>query len=205
MGLFQKFVVPELLVAGFQVPPYLRVSGLYKFPLRFPGTLVRNCTDCQKLLAVWLGWLLLKQLHVQPLCHTRIPSLALRCASLLTAHAFGPPISCHLLQPLRRFIADRSCKIDGTICSRVLPGCEQSNDRAEKYAIIFSPSVVTVVHCTQIASMPLKHLISDALLATILPPTTDEACRCVGRVSFLVLVERPEQSVTILMVKAHVS
>ena len=98
-----------------------------------------------------------------------------------------------------------SRKIDGTVHSCVLPGSEQSNDRAEIYAIILALQLSQ--HCTvysdcQYAIEAARVRMDCLRQSSRLPLMKHED---LWEVFDSLVVERPAQLVSILKVKTHVS
>ena len=100
-----------------------RFPGLFSQLRRLPEAvwrfgLVPLCAD---------AWPLLKQLRVQPLCHTH-PTTRTALHIFVDGSCFWPTNRLSSVAASAAVIADMSCKTDGTVHSCVLPGSEQSND-----------------------------------------------------------------------------
>ena len=135
----------------------------------------RNCADCRKLFGglVWCLCVLTLGLssnsYACNLCATRIPPLAPLCTSSLTAHAFGPPIGCHLLLLLQRLLL--TCRARPmALSTRVF--CQGVNSRTTelRYTQSYLPfSCLSIALCIQTASMLLK-LLGFGLIVCDNPP-----------------------------------
>ena len=123
----------------------------------------RNCADCQKLFG-GLAWCLCvltlglsSNSYMCNPCATHIPPVALLWTSSLTAHAFGPPIGCHLLQLLQRLLW--TCRARPmALPTRVFCQGESSRTTGLRYVQSYLPfNCLSIALCTLAVSMLLKR------------------------------------------------
>ena len=149
-------------------------------------------------------WPLFAALHSATL-HLKVPSNDDPLHIFVDGSCFWPQNRLFSVSAAAAVVADMSCNGEGIVHSLVLPGCEQSNDRAEVCAILLALQLS--LRCTVYSDC--KYAVDAArirleCLQTLRVPPAMTHIDLWEKFDTL-LVDRPTGSVEFVKVKAHVS